>query len=327
MVNVKAPRGYPAKFRFPTGGGTEVINVVAHLRSDADYGIELGSYNTPQILPVFGSFFTIWGTPSAAGHDAQRCQSFEQGGPEEENCMTNAEILAAGGKEVAFLSNPVDCAEEAIRPPAVTLNANLWQNPGLTFTSQAQIPAVGECDKLHFEGDLALKSSGSASDSPESFTTSLTTPTEGLLDPEKRIDPPIEKAVVRLPQGVSLNPSGADGLDSCSEAQIGYKGGEFPLPNPMRFDQRPNSCPDASKIGTGSLHTPLIEGALQGNLYLASQGSGNPFGTTFAVYLAIEDPRHGITIKLPGKVETDPSRARSRSPSSTCRPTRSKGST
>ena len=307
VVNVKAPRGYPAKFRFPTGGGTEVINVVAHLRSDEDYGIELGSYNTPQILPVFGSFFTIWGTPSAAGHDAQRCQSFEQGGPEEENCMTNEEILAAGGKEVAFLSNPVDCAEEATRPPSVTLNANLWQNPGLTFTSHASIPAVTGCDALHFEGGLALNSSGSAADSPESFTTSLTTPTEGLTDPEQRINPTIEKTVVQLPAGVSLNPSGADGLAACTESQIGYKGGNFDLPNPMRFDKQPNTCPDASKIGSGTLHTPLIEGALNGDLYLAAQGSGNPFGSTFAVYLAIEDPSHGITIKLPGKVETDPS--------------------
>jgi len=311
VVNLQAPYGYPAKFRFPAGGvsgsKTIVVNVVAALRSDEDYGLRVGTYDAPQILPVFGAFFTIWGTPAAPGHDGQRCQTQEAPSiPGLENCATAEELREAGGTEAPFLSNPVDCAEEALRPPEALLNVNLWQDPTLLFTNHVPLQPVKGCEALDFEGDLALRSSESAADSPASFTTSLTTPTTGLLDPARRIDPPIEKAVVQLPEGVSLNPAGADGLAACSEAQIGYKGGGFGLPNPMRFDMAPQGCPDASKIGSGELHTPLVNEPLRGDLYLAAQGEGNPFGSTFAVYLVIEDPRHGIFIKLPGEVQADP---------------------
>ena len=184
VVNVKAPYGYPAKFRFPTGKGTIIVNVVGELRSDEDYGLRVGSYNTPQIQSVFGSFFTIWGTPAAAGHDEQRCQSKEAPFSPGENCATNEEIIEAGGKEVAFLTNPVDCGEEALRPPSATVNVNLWQDPAKLFTKDVELPSVTGCDQLHFEGDLALSSSVSAADSPASFTTSLTAPTDGLSDPK-----------------------------------------------------------------------------------------------------------------------------------------------
>ena len=51
-----------------------------------------------------------------------------------------------------------------------------------------------------------------------------------------------------------------------------------------------------------ALKSALLEDPLHGALYLAAQGDGNPFGSLFAIYLVIEDPRHGIFIKLPGKV-------------------------
>ena len=55
--------------------------------------------------------------------------------------------------------------------------------------------------------------------------------------------------------------------------------------------------------------TPLLEEPIGGTIYLARQGE-NPFGSLLAIYLAIESPRFGLTIKLAGKIEADPNTGR-----------------
>jgi hypothetical protein len=315
--NIEAPFGYPGKFRFRTGQNEVTINVVAGLRSDEDYGLEAGSYDTPQIRPVYGSFFTFWGNPLDEAHDDQRCREWNLVG-EPVDCPSTKEInekrLKEGKevlKETAFLTNPLDCAEEALRPPLVTARVNTWQNPGLLFTQAVQLDPVIGCDHEElrkFEAGFDFQpGGGAAADSPASFTTEITTPTGGLLDPDKRTNPTIRETVVELPEGVVLNASAADGLQVCSFEQVGYLGNEFPRPNEIRFSKVPDSCPDASKIGSGELKSELIEEPLQADLFLAEQGEGNPFGSLFAIYLVIEDPRHGIFIKLPGEVQVNES--------------------
>jgi hypothetical protein len=302
--NIEAPFGFPAKFRFITGADSIVINVAASLRSDEDYGLEVGSYDTPQIKPVYGSFFTFWGAPADSGHDGQRCINLET--KDNPQC-------APGGEDVAFLTNPVDCAEEALRPPVATISVNTWQNPGLFFRSPVPLKPVTGCEELEFEADFGFEpTSARAADSPASFRTELSVPTGGLLDPEERMNPTIRESVVELPKGVVLNASAADGLAACSKQQIGLKGTDFPRPNEIRFTKGPNTCPDNSKIGTGELKSELIEEPLQADLFLAAQGDGNPFGSLFAIYLVIEDPRHGIFIKLPGEVQVNGADGRQR---------------
>jgi hypothetical protein len=287
--NLEAPLGYPGAFYFKVGLENLVpLRAVGELRSDEDYGLTVSSRNTPQIATLLGTFFTFWGTPGALTHDAER------GGPYTAPPVT------------AFLTLPTDCGREAIEPPSVRLKVNTWQTP-LTFNStETPLKPVTGCDQLHFESDFTFEPSDTKSDSTASFRTSLTVPSEGLTNPSKLTTPEIKDTVVTLPEGVVLNASGADGLEACSLEQIGFKGSSFPMPNPIRFDKDPQSCPDASKIGTGELKTALLADPLKGALYLAAQGDGNPFGSLFAIYLVIEDPRHGIFIKLPGRVDPDP---------------------
>jgi hypothetical protein len=311
VYNVQAPFGYPGKFYFKVG--SLPVSAVGSLRSDDDYGLTVSSFNTAQIATVYGSFFTFWGTPADSAHDIQRCQP-AFGDP---IGLCNPPVPSTA-PETAFITSPTNCAEEAAIAASngglipVNLNVTLWQSPLVPHTAHVGVPPVTECNELHFAANFTFEPSGTKSDSPASFRTSLTVPSEGLTDPTKLTTPEIQKTVVQLPKGVVLNASGADGLAACSESQIGLKneidpatGLPIPLamPNPLRFDKNPNTCPDAAKIGTGELKTALLTDPLKGNLYLAAQGKGNPFGSLFAIYLVIEDPRHGIFIKLPGKVE------------------------
>ncbi|HEY6730093.1 MAG TPA: hypothetical protein VI039_03615 [Solirubrobacterales bacterium] len=294
VFNTEAPFGYPGKFRFIISEA-EALNVVATLRSDEDYGLDATSFATPTISQVYGVFFTFWGEPAAASHDTARCRYGLAG--------LKGECKASTSPNTAFLTSATNCAEQAVSQPIVGLETTTWQHPGQVFRNEVAIPAVTGCENLVFDADFTFEPSDTKSDSTAAFRTSLTVPSEGLTDPTKLTTPEIKKTVVKLPKGVVLNASGADGLQACSLDQIGFKGSGFPMPNPIRFNAAPNQCPEASKIGTGELTTALLNEPLHGALYLAAQGDGNPFGSLFAIYLVIEDPRHGIFIKLPGRVD------------------------
>jgi|GEM_PF-154233 len=299
--NVESPVGYPAKVTF------EVLNIfqvsaIASLRSDEDFGITIGSPNTAQVKPVYGVFFTLWGAPGDPSHDGDRCVSV--------SAHTGCGPSDAGN--TAFITQAVDCALQAEQPPVATLSLDTWLTVGEFDTTPVPVPPISGCDQLEFDADFKFEPSDTRSDSPASFRTELAVPDDGLTDPSRLTTPVIRESVVKLPDGIGLNPSGADGLQACTEAQIGLRneidpatGLPIPLamPNPLRFDKSPNRCPEASKIGSGELKSALLDETLNGSLYLAAQGKGNPFGSLFAVYLVIENPRNGIFIKLPGEVE------------------------
>lgn len=303
VSDVQAPFGFPAKFKFMPGGLT--VNVVGALRSDEDYGVEAGSENSPEILPIYGTFFTFWGAPKDPSHDEQHCRG---------NLRFHVECEPSSGEQIALITNPTNCAEEAISPPVTSLSLTTWPEPSHLFTSDVTLPPVTGCDKLRFEASFTFQPSETKADSPAAFSTDLKVPSEGLTNPRKLAVPEQKKVVVRLPDGVTLNPGAADGLGACSEAQMGLRGIGFPAPNPIRFTKASVTCPDSSKIGTIDVKTPLLANTLHGALYLAEQddprtqtpGAENPFDSLFAVYLVVDDPQTGIIVKLPGKTEVDP---------------------
>lgn len=104
---------------------------------------------------------------------------------------------------------------------------------------------------------------------------------------------------VTFPAGVTVNPAAADGLEACTESEIGFTGSQAgtdhftpTLPEPF--------CPTASKIGTVKIKVPVIAHPLEGALYLASQNA-NPFGSLLASYIVAEDPISGCWSSSPGK--------------------------
>jgi hypothetical protein len=69
----------------------------------------------------------------------------------------------------------------------------------------------------------------------------------------------LKNAVVKFPVGMTVNPSAANGLVECSPAQVDLSGPE------------PAACPDASKVGTVEVVSPLDD-----RLALSGGGCGYP---------------------------------------------------
>jgi hypothetical protein len=111
-------------------------------------------------------------------------------------------------------------------------------------------------------------------------------------------------AIVTFPEGMTVDPSSAQGLAACSAAQIGWQGG-----TPENFNATPPACPEASKIGSLELETPLIPGRLEGAIYLAAQNE-NPFASVIATYVVVDDPTTGVVLKIAGELKSNPTTGR-----------------
>ena len=95
---------------------------------------------------------------------------------------------------------------------------------------------------------------------------------------------------------MSVNPSQANGLGACSEAEFARESATS-LPG--------EGCPESAKIGTVSARSPVLEETAEGSLYVATPHQ-NPFGSLIALYMVLKIPNRGVGVKLAGKVAPDP---------------------
>ena len=64
-----------------------------------------------------------------------------------------------------------------------------------------------------------------------------------------RAEADVRDTTVTLPEGVELSPSAANGLEGCSEAQVGFQRLN-PATQTDEFNTNKPACPDGSKVGT-----------------------------------------------------------------------------
>jgi hypothetical protein len=323
LYNMVPERGYPAQFGFRVEN--TIVLLYPRLRSrTGDYGITVA---TPGIggLGMYRIKVLLYGVPS------QHAQL--DGDP------------PAGGPPLPFLANPVDCL---VSEPVTSMFADSWPNPGQTLPPGAAdfgfpnlsdptwksvsmvAPAVTDCDAAglaaQFDPTMDMRptpgTGSTQADAPSGYTVELkfpqaaNDPTDSAspADPSVPQAPPLKDATVTLPEGVSVSPSAADGLEGCTDTGPGDQ---------VRYDTTdPAACPQASKIGSVIATSPLLAerdpqtdeviGAepLGGSVYVIAPHPGDldPNGGRdglFRLLLEVDSRKLGVNVKIPGVVTAD----------------------
>ena len=117
------------------------------------------------------------------------------------------------------------------------------------------------CDSLGFAPTISARPTTRSAQSPSGLDFGLDVSDPGLTAPDGRAFADIEKTVVTLPEGMTVNPSQAEGLQTCTEADLARES----------IDSESGAgCPGGSKIGTIEVESPLLEGeVLNGTLFVA----------------------------------------------------------
>jgi hypothetical protein len=293
VYNLAPPGDVPAEFGFIFKNVPIRLDahVIREFGAEGEYRVTVLSADVNEAYNVFGVDLTLWGTAADASHTGERFKNAsERGAPDPE-------------PERPFLTNPVDCLGEAVAPPVTRIAYDRWQRPGETdahgdpllsdpnwLTAEAAAPAVTGCGSLEFAPTIGFTPATTQADEPTGFTFKLGVPqneqTTGLATPE------LKNTTVTLPEGVSISPSAANGLEACSDDQIAIES----------IDR--GSCPLGSQIGTVTIKSQLLEKPLNGRVYIGTpqcdpcNNADAESGRLFRLFIEAEGS--GVRVKLPG---------------------------
>jgi hypothetical protein len=303
VYNLVPPAGQLADLAFNVNG-----LVVGHIFPSLDpakgYAIRSTASNVSSVGWVRQARFTLWGVPADPVHDNLRFDP--------EGTPTAAYGASSTAEIRPFLTLPADCL--AVGRFSQTVES--WQHQGVEVgpdLSPAEGVGAEGCEdrRIRFEPKIAMQPTSREAGGPTGLDVSLEVPQRedavedaaDLYDQSGDVQaiatPPLKKVVVTLPEGMTANPSVAQGLASCSPKQIGID------PDTGVPDDAPVRCPAASQYGTLTLKSPALPGEIAGRVFIAKQ-EDNPFGSLLALYLAIDDEDLGLRVKLPGRVDLDP---------------------
>jgi len=153
---------------------------------------------------------------------------------------------------------------------------------------------VDGCEKVPFKPTTEIKPEPSQYDSPDGATTDVKVPQ--FASSTNTAD--IKDADVTLPEGLTLNPSAAQGLQACTQSQLG------------EHTENPVACPAASRIGAVTIETDLPAGTLTGNAYLGkADNTGAITGPPYLIFLDAESV-YGVSVRLEGQAVPNPTTGR-----------------
>lgn len=282
LYNLVPPKGMPAQLGFQVLGAPFYVNT--ELRTGGDYGITAFVRNTTEIQRVSAATVIVWGVPSDPRHNPVRGSCLN---PNVERRSYSLGSCTPGVAVKRFLRSPTSCDS----PLLTQMSFDTWTEPGAFVNAVSSEPALVNCAPLEFSPTISAVPHTTVADSPSGLRFNLHLPQNDDANLLAQAD--MRDAVVTLPEGVTVNPASAGGLATCSLAQIDLNG------------PQPADCPDASKVGSVEVDTPLLDHPVEGAVYVAAQND-NPFGSLLAIYIALHDPQSGVVVKLAGHVVPDP---------------------
>jgi hypothetical protein len=322
IYNLVPPPGEPVRLAFlvPTPGPFVPVYLDTSVQTGGNYSAVVSVHNISEELWFLGAQVTLWGTPSDPRHNNARGQclyEFNLNEPTDTEC--NPEEGAPKGEP--FLTLPGSCTGLS-NPLTSSAEVATWEDPAeesparyALHDASGRLLGLDGCDRLGFDPEISVAPDSEAASSPSGLSVEVHVPQQDSSVAAGLSEASVKDTTVTLPAGVALNPAAADGLQACSEGLVGFTGfAEYEpgaptatftpgLPEPLLPGV--SFCPDASKIGTVNIKTPLLANELTGSVYLAEQDE-NPFGSLVAMYIVARDPVSGVLIKVPGEVTLDP---------------------
>ncbi len=264
LYDLQPTPGHAATF----GVSVLVASILVQVDLSPDGSLRATIEEISTLLPMTGAALTLWGVPADQEHDQQRCNQLES------NCG-----VPFGGAPQPFMTNPTDCDG----PLETVIALESWQ--GQTARGTATMPPITGCEALQLSTALKVTPASTERDTPSGYSIALTVPQDE--EPYGLATPAFNNVEVELPEGTSLSPGAAEGLQPCTEAQ---------------FEAR--NCPGASMVGTVAIQTPLLPETLDGGLYIGTQ-------TATAKYRVLSYVKAAdTTIALSGQLEADQSTGR-----------------
>jgi hypothetical protein len=281
VYNLVPNPGEPALFGFVIGGAEEV-----YLETEVAWETD------------FHESFTIKLPP--AGHL-----------PDEKPLSTLISRLVNNGASTGdgtYINNPTTCFN-----PSEPANEHLYstwfrahsygkENPnfpnGSTPVEAKVEDSTGKfiqqegCGTVPFDPSIDVRPNTTAVDSPTPASVVTKVPFEVPANGgNKQSQSHLRKAVVTLPSGMGLNPSGSNGLVACTDAQFKKSVRTYN-----------NECPSESRIGTAEITSPPLAKPLTGTIYVGTQNSSNPeSGDEFRILVEAKEPEEGIAVRLVGQ--------------------------
>jgi hypothetical protein len=301
LFNLAPAYGEPVRFGFELAHTPVVLDTALRSGPGEDYGVTVTTANTSQLVNFLAATVTFWGTPGDQSHDNARGWACLAGGNFNGTGLPCE--LQKQQKPSAFLTLPADCAA----PFETTVEGDSWTDPthpvrqfldSFTYSLEeagAPKPLVG-CNQVPFDQQIHSEPTSNAATSPTGLSFDINVDDQGLLNPEGLAQSQLKKAVVTLPQGFTTNPSVAEGLKACSEAE--YEAATL---------QANSGCTPESKVGDVEVASPLVrpDQILHGGLYVATQHD-NPNYNLLTLYLIAREPEIGVLIKQALEVRPDP---------------------
>jgi hypothetical protein len=311
LFNLTPSPGEPARLGFV--GVVVPIVLDVSVRTGGDYGVTVSSEKILQTTEVLAVRAAVWGAPGDRAHDASRgwpCLYSGHGGGE------SGEPCVPPTTSQSYLTMPTSCGELL----ESSIEGDSWASPSrpgetAARVSTAALDATGSpvmvdgCDRLPFSATASVQPNTKTANSAAGLNVDLAVPQTSTLAPDGLAEADVKDTTIVLPEGMQVNPASANGLEGCSEAQVGF-GGIGAGGNSLFTPDVPEPiCPDGSKLGVVRIRTPLLARELDGGVYLATQAV-NPFGSLIALYLVARDPVSGVAVKLAGEVSLDPNTGR-----------------
>ncbi len=285
---IKPAPGEPAAFGlsaflFPVRLDTSVT-------SEGDYGIRMTAASLSEEAETMSAWITIWGVP--ADHS---------GPPANANIRREfTDQQSFGGPEpiepkIPLLTSPQQCG----LPLPVTLETDSWEKPGQANMRDASttIPPLEGCEELSLQPSFTMLPDTLEAGAPAGYTMNMVIPQNG--EPNALATPAVQTVKVTLPAGAVISPSGASGLNVCSEAEFGLHSGGLA------------QCPRKAQVGEVEIKTPALAEPLRGQVFLAESlcealctPSDAEDGRLLRLFAQLSGGgEEGIVVKLEGRAQ------------------------